>query len=101
VKPGVTNDPSLTWARCSYESEWGTIKTGWRRASGRLELDVTVPPNTTATVYVPAGGKASVSETRNAVGRSGAARWLRDEAGFVVFEAQPGRYRFVGDSSTR
>jgi alpha-L-rhamnosidase len=101
VKPGVTNDPSLTWAKCSYESEHGTIKTGWRRDKTRLELDVTVPPNTTATVYVPAGGKASVSEARNAIGPSGAVRWLRDEEGFVVFETQPGRYQFVGDGSTR
>jgi alpha-L-rhamnosidase len=101
VKPGVTNDPSLTWARCSYESEHGTIKTGWRRESGRFELDVTVPPNTTAIVHVPASSRASVSEARNAIGTSGAARWLRDEGGFVVFEAQPGRYRFVGDSSNR
>jgi alpha-L-rhamnosidase len=101
VKPGITGDPALTWAKCSYESEWGTIHTGWRRESGRFQLDVTVPPNTTATVYVPAGGKASVNETRHAIGPSGAARWLRDEAGFVVFDVQPGRYRFVGDGATK
>ena len=70
------------------------------RESGRFELDVTVPPNTMAIVHVPAGGKASVSEARNAIGQSGSARWLRDEAGLVVFEAQPGRYHFVGDGST-
>ena len=29
VKPGVTSDSSLTWAKCSYESECGRIKTGW------------------------------------------------------------------------
>jgi alpha-L-rhamnosidase len=96
VKPGITGDPALTWAKCSYESECGRIVTGWRRENGRFELDVTVPPNTTATVYVPASGKASVSEARNAIGPSGAARWLRDEAGFVIFEVKPGRYHFVG-----
>ena len=95
VRPGVTDDPSLTWARCSYESEWGRIETGWRREGGHFELDVTVPPNTTATVHVPAAGRSSVSETRGALQQEDIVRWLREEAGFVVFEVKPGRHHFV------
>jgi alpha-L-rhamnosidase len=101
VKPGITNDPALTWAKCSYESQWGRIETGWRRDKTRFELEVTVPPNTTAAVHVPASSKAAVSETRHALRQSQTVHWLRDEGGFVVFEVQPGHYHFAEDASTR
>jgi alpha-L-rhamnosidase len=100
VKPTLTTDPALTWATGSYDSEWGRIEAGWRRDGTRLELEVTVPPNTMATVHVPARNRASVTETREALNQAGTVRWLRDEAGCVVFEVKPGRYHFVANGAS-
>jgi alpha-L-rhamnosidase len=44
----------LTWARGVYRSIRGPISVDWRIAGGQLTLKVGVPPNTTATVIVPA-----------------------------------------------
>jgi len=44
----------LTWARGSYKSIRGEITSAWRIEGGKFSLDVTVPPNTTATVRLPA-----------------------------------------------
>jgi alpha-L-rhamnosidase len=37
----------------SHESPYGRIASKWVRRNGGIEMEVTIPPNTTATVYVP------------------------------------------------
>lgn len=79
----------LTWARGEYESMYGKIVSSWRREGSGLTLDVTIPPNTTATVWVP--GKKASERTGEGV------RFLREEAGCRVFEVGSGVYRFAGE----
>jgi alpha-L-rhamnosidase len=38
----------------SYDSYYGKIKSHWKRAGDKLVWDITIPPNATATVYLPA-----------------------------------------------
>jgi len=46
-------DPKLHWAKTSYRSARGRIATSWTLEGEKLSLDVTIPPGTMATVYVP------------------------------------------------
>ncbi len=43
----------LKWVRASYTSMYGVIRSSWRKEKGRLVMNVTVPVNATATVFVP------------------------------------------------
>jgi hypothetical protein len=43
----------LTWARASYRSAYGLIESAWRRAGGKLLYEITVPPNSHATIELP------------------------------------------------
>ncbi len=43
----------LTFARTTYQSIRGTIQSQWRIENDNFVLDVTVPPNTTATIQLP------------------------------------------------
>ena len=52
IKPAVVGD--LTWALTRYTSMYGDIVSDWRIEDGDLQLEVTVPPNSTADVYIPA-----------------------------------------------
>jgi alpha-L-rhamnosidase len=46
----------LTWARARLESPYGPIATYWRKVDDeQFELEVTVPPGTTADVELPGG----------------------------------------------
>ena len=38
----------------SHESPYGEISSHWKRTGDRLEWHITLPPNTTATVQLPA-----------------------------------------------
>ncbi|HTJ11958.1 MAG TPA: family 78 glycoside hydrolase catalytic domain [Dinghuibacter sp.] len=53
VRAPRLTETQLRWARTTYEAPTGTIKTAWEWQNGRLELEVTVPPGTTATVILP------------------------------------------------
>ena len=52
----------LTWAKTTYHSIRGPITSNWKIDRGRLILDVAIPPNTTAVVYVPAETRRSGSD---------------------------------------
>ena len=54
VRPSPVGD--ITWVKASYESPRGPIKVAWRHTDHAFTLDVSVPPNTSATVYVPTDG---------------------------------------------
>jgi len=43
----------LDWAQAEHESPYGTIRSSWRKTGGAFRLEVEVPVNTTATVYLP------------------------------------------------
>ncbi|GFZ49943.1 hypothetical protein JCM24511_07346 [Saitozyma sp. JCM 24511] len=48
-RPGGT----ITWAKTSFVSPYGLISCEWVIVDDKLEVDVAVPPNTTATVVLP------------------------------------------------
>jgi alpha-L-rhamnosidase len=85
----------LEWARGHYDSIHGRIASEWRLQTGRLALSVTVPPNTTAEIHVPAKDVDLVTEGGRSARQSPGLRWLRTESGTVVFEAGSGEYAFV------
>ncbi|OQB98838.1 MAG: Bacterial alpha-L-rhamnosidase [Candidatus Hydrogenedentes bacterium ADurb.Bin101] len=52
----------LTSARMAYQSIRGPIISSWRVEGDSFLLDVEIPANTTATVCIPTGDAASVTE---------------------------------------
>lgn len=51
LKPHVPD--ALDRVDCEYESIYGTIKSAWRKADGKLEWNLEIPANTTAEVWIP------------------------------------------------
>ena len=51
----------VTWARGSYKSIRGEIVSDWKIEGGKFHLDVTVPPNTSATIRLPIKNAKSVT----------------------------------------
>ena len=50
----------LTWVKASVNGPYGEIVSAWKRDGKKVTLDVTVPPNTTATVKLPGRDPARV-----------------------------------------
>ncbi|WP_261380781.1 alpha-L-rhamnosidase C-terminal domain-containing protein [Neobacillus bataviensis] len=49
LQPTIDNDKRITWAKGSFDSVYGTIKSEWEVKNGTLTYDATIPANTTAT----------------------------------------------------
>ncbi len=60
MKPA--NISGLDSVKASYQTPYGLIKSSWKKSQGQFEWFVTVPPNTTATVYLPAKSLKNVQD---------------------------------------
>ena len=85
----------FTYAKASYKSIHGQIASHWRWDGQSFSLEVTIPANTTATVYVPATEVESISEGSEPAAEAEGVRFLRMEDGCAVLEVGSGEYRFT------
>ena len=86
----------LTWARGHFDSRHGRILSDWRIApEGTFHLEIEIPANTSATVFVPATDVASVRESDTPAASAPGVRFLRHESGRAVFAVGSGTYRFT------
>jgi alpha-L-rhamnosidase len=100
IKPEPAGD--VTWVKCHHDSPYGRIVSNWTREGDKLTMDVTIPANTTATIFVPAKDAAGVTESGVKIGEARApalskvegVKFLRMEANAAVYEVGSGIYRF-------
>jgi len=85
----------LTWARDSYDSVHGRIRSEWHASAGQFDLRVTIPANTTAEVYLPAKDLKSVTEGGKYLSKVAGINSAKMEADDAVLEIGSGDYRFV------
>jgi len=84
----------FTHARATYDSIRGRIVSAWRVEDGAFSLHVTIPANTTATVYLPTSNIAAVTEAGAPARGVEGVEALRVEAGRVVLVVGSGAYDF-------
>jgi alpha-L-rhamnosidase len=85
----------LSWARGTYHSIRGTIASDWRIEGGRIILNVTIPPNTTANVFVPARDQTTITEGGAPAAQAPGVTFVRTDAGAAVYRVGSGVYTFA------
>jgi alpha-L-rhamnosidase len=93
-KAAASNAP-LDWVRSSYASPSGLIKAAWGVHERKFEYQAEIPPNTTATLYLPSRPTETVSVNGKPLGEAPGVRFLRFEEGATVCALEPGSYAFV------
>ena len=93
IQPAVVGD--ITWVKSSYNSIHGLIVGNWTREGNQLTMDIVVPSNTTATVYVPARRPEDLTESGKNICDAPGVEYLRTEKERAVFAVESGTYRFV------
>ncbi|MEV2250440.1 alpha-L-rhamnosidase [Streptomyces sp. NPDC050147] len=76
----------VTEAHSSFDALYGPVSTHWKTDDEGFRLTLTLPANTTAEVWIPAGKRTQVTHD--------AAEFLRMEDGCAVFAAASGTHRF-------
>lgn len=102
IKPAMVGD--LKSAKGSFESVYGLISSGWMINKNKITMDVEIPANTTAEVYIPVSceerehisiiGNSLTIWNRNTVIRNKYIEYLKTDKENIVFKVVSGRYRF-------
>jgi alpha-L-rhamnosidase len=92
IRPYPAGD--LTFVTGTHNTMYGTLSSSWKREEGQFTLDVTVPVNTTATVWVPAKDVSAVMESGKKAAEMKSVKYIRSEAGNAVFQVESGTYNF-------
>jgi alpha-L-rhamnosidase len=93
LRPGLVK--GVDWVKCGYRSPYGRIISNWKREDGKLTLAVTIPPNTTATVYIPADNEGLVLESDHPAAEAVGVKFLRMENHHAVYAVGSGVYDFT------
>jgi alpha-L-rhamnosidase len=101
IRPELgTPDQGFSWVKAKYNSIRGPVASSWRRDGERFQLEVNIPANTTAKVYLPASDVAQVTEGGKAVASVASVKFLGMESGRVVLEVGSGQYKFTSVTGT-
>lgn len=82
---------NLTYVKCEYDSVSGNIISEWELKDGKFMLNITVPVNTTASVYLPAEDNNIVFPADQDEG----IKYECFENGHAVYNVASGNYNFV------
>ena len=85
---------NISFAKTTHKSMYGEIVSNWSVDHKGLNLNVQIPVNSTADVYLPADSCEKVLEQGKAINLSTGVRWLREEDGNQVFHLEAGSYNF-------
>jgi alpha-L-rhamnosidase len=92
IRPYMAGD--LKFVNVSHKSMYGLIESHWKRIGNKVTLDVAIPANTTATVWVPAANAASVKESGVAAAKARGVKFVRMDQDAAVFDVTSGKYSF-------
>ncbi|HVX50422.1 MAG TPA: family 78 glycoside hydrolase catalytic domain [Chitinophagaceae bacterium] len=84
----------LTNASASLDTYYGTLSNTWKVDGGTTTMDVEIPANTNATIYLPAAGESTVTESGTALSSVKDIEVTGNENGYVVVKAGSGKYHF-------
>jgi alpha-L-rhamnosidase len=96
VKPFIVD--KVDFAEASVASPYGDIVSRWERKGREIILSVTVPPGTSATVYIPASHLNEVTESGKPLFFAGGEKDF--ENGYAAVKAISGKYKFVSSFSS-
>jgi hypothetical protein len=92
IQPRVVGD--LTWVKAYHDTLYGRVASAWKIEGNRIGLDVSIPVNTTATVYVPTSDPSDITESGHRPNEAKGVRFIRSEPGAAVFAIGSGDYHF-------
>jgi alpha-L-rhamnosidase len=82
----------LTWANTQFNSTRGLISTAWTNTGGVFNLDVVIPPNTTAQICVPTTNASSITESGAPAASSPGVTYVGFSNSYAIYAVGSGHY---------
>lgn len=87
--------PPIDWVRASYDSIRGVIRSDWKLNEDAFLLNVSIPANTSATIYLPANAGSQIMEGGSLVMNDESIRFLGIENGYAKLKVGSGNFAFA------
>jgi alpha-L-rhamnosidase len=92
IMPHVGGD--LTYANADLKTYYGTVSSHWKIENGKLQLDVEIPVNTKATIYIPTNATEAITEGDISLSSVKDLKFVGKEGNYIVVEVGSGKYHF-------
>ena len=93
IKPEIVGD--LNSVKAHHISPYGKIQSEWTKDGNRFAINIVVPPNSVAEVYLPTSKVDLVTESGKPAVQSVGVQFLHIENGKAVYEVSAGSYQFA------
>ena len=95
VQPHPGGD--FTYMNADLKTSYGNAASHWKIEGNQLIMEVEVPVNTTATIFIPAKSATEITESGKPLSASKDITLSGTENGYVVVKAGSGKYVFVAN----
>jgi alpha-L-rhamnosidase len=93
IKPEIVGN--LTSAKTSFKSPYGEIRSQWTKTGNSIILNLTIPSNTTALVYLPAQPGSLIREGKKNIAEVKDIQMIGEENGEKICRIGSGTYSFI------
>lgn len=93
IRPETVGD--LTWAKANYQSPYGNISSSWKKDKGQFKLEVSIPSNTTASIYLPVKSNAVIMVDGQNIKTRNDMKLVGYQDGKAEIKAGSGNYTFI------
>jgi len=83
-------EAGLNFVNATFESNYGMIKSHWKKSNNKLEWEIKIPANTSALVYLPTNNVSKVKINKNRLDK--ASLDYKTEESEIVLELKSGTY---------
>jgi alpha-L-rhamnosidase len=91
----------LSYVKASHRSPYGEIRSEWKKDASRISWKISIPPNSSALISLPALSTDQVTEGGQKVELSEGIKLLGIKDGYVNLEVGSGNYQFKVDKTEK
>ena len=92
IRPEIVSD--LLWVKGEYQSMYGNIKSEWKREKDRFILNIEIPANTIAKIYLPTAIVGNINESGKSVIKNKDFYSIKAENEKTIIQTGSGNYSF-------
>ncbi len=92
IRPQIITQ--VDWVKASHNSIHGRIESEWEREDKSFTLNITIPINTTATVYLPTKDSTTIRESGSEIAKMKDIQFIKMENGHAILSVGSGRFSF-------
>jgi len=93
IKPHIGG--GFTFASASLDTYYGKVSNSWKVEGDKILMDVQIPPNTNATIYLPTANADKISESGKKLSEVKGVTFKEAKDGYVKVDTGSGEYHFI------